>query len=247
MRRAKEKLALTSKVIVLFLLKLVLGGSKIEMRGVIAMKRFIVFVLGFILFLNGALIAEAKDNVSENASMTEAMAVIAADTPEVVVQKPTIIVINGNDRYLQEEYQDILTRYFVKCYSQYRFPMTYGLEAQQDFYQTCSKVNGANDIHSLSQKEMAEVLSSMDKEQALFLNVHDRVYKTRRHWDWWFGAEDTWDAVVYLEATLVDKQGIISHKKYQYTIESQYTPGKALQDAYTRCIRQLQKSDIFNA
>lgn len=52
----------------------------------------------------------------------------------------------------------------------------------------------------------------MDKEQALFLNVHDRVYKTRRHWDWWFGSEDTWDAVVYLEATLVDKQGIIGHK-----------------------------------
>ena len=222
MRRAKEKLALTSKVIVLFLSKLVLGGSKIEMRGVIAMKRFIVFVLGFILFLNGALMAEAKDN------------------------KPTIIVMNGSERYLQEEYQDILTRYFVKCYSQYRFPMTYGREAQQDFYQTCSKVNGAKDIHSLSQKEMAEVLSSMDKEQALFLNVHDRVYKTRRHLDWWFGAEDTWDAIVYLEATLVDKQGIIGHKKYQYTIESQYTPGKALQDAYTRCIRQLQKSDIFN-
>ena len=51
MRRAKEKLALTAKVIVLFLLKLVLGGSKIEMRGVIAMKKFVVFVLGFILFL----------------------------------------------------------------------------------------------------------------------------------------------------------------------------------------------------
>ena len=199
------------------------------------MKRFVVFVLGFILFLNGTLMAEAKDNVSENTSMTEAMAVIAADIPEIAVQKPTVIVMNGSERYLQEEYQDILTRYFVKCYSQYRFPMTYGLEAQQDFYRACSKVNGAKDIHSLSQKEMAE-----------FLNVHDRVYKTRRHWDWWFGSEDTWDAVVYLEATLVDKQGIIGHKKYQYTIESQYIPGKALQDAYTRCIRQLQKSDILN-
>lgn len=210
------------------------------------MKRFVVFVLGFILFLNGTLMAEAKDNVSENTSMTEAMAVIAADTPEIAVQKPTVIVMNGSERYLQEEYQDILTRYFVKCYSQYRFSMTYGRKAQQDFYQVCSKVNGAKDIHSLSQKEIAEVLSSMDKEQVLFLDVHDRVYKTRRHWDWWFGSEDTWDAVVYLEATLVDKQGIIGHKKYQYTIESQYTPGKALQDAYTRCIRQLQKSDILN-
>ena len=168
--------------------------------------------------------------------MTEAMAVIAADIPEIAVQKPTVIVMNGSERYLQEEYQDILTRYFVKCYSKYRFPMTYGLETQQDFYQACSKVNGAKDIHSLSQKEIAEVLTSMDKEQALFLNVHDRVYKTRRHWDWWFGSEDTWD-----------KQGIIGHKKYQYTIESQYTPGKALQDAYTRCIRQLQKSDILTA
>lgn len=210
------------------------------------MKKFIVFVLGCILFLNGALIAEAKDNVSENASTTEAMAVIVADTPEIAVQKPTVIVMNGSERYLQEEYQDILTRYFVKCYSQYRFPMTYGRKAQQDFYQACSKVNGAKDTHSLSQKEMAEVLSSMDKEQALFLNVHDRVYKTRRHWDWWFGSEDTWDAVVYLEATMVDKQDIIGHKKYQYTIESQYTPSKALQDAYIRCIRQLQKSDILN-
>lgn len=176
------------------------------------MKRFVVFVLGFILFLNGTLMAEAKDNVSENTSMTEAMAVIAADTPEIAVQKPTVIVMNGSERYLQEEYQDILTRYFVKCYSQYRFPMTYGRKAQQDFYQACSKVNGAKDTHSLSQKEMAEVLTSMDKEQALFINVHDRVYKTRRHWDWWFGSEDTWDAVVYLEATLVDKQGIIGHK-----------------------------------
>lgn len=210
------------------------------------MKRFVVFVLGCILFLNCTLMAEAKDNVSENTSMTEAMVVIAADTPEIAVQKPTVIVMNGSERYLQEEYQDILTRYFVKCYSQYRFPMTYGLKAQQNFYQACSKVNGAKDIHSLSQKEIAEVLSSMDKEQALFINVHDRVYKIRRHWNWWFGSEDTWDAVVYLEATLVDKQGIIDHKKYQYTIESQYTPGKALQDAYTRCIRQLQKSDILN-
>ena len=162
------------------------------------MKRFVVFVLGFILFLNGALMAEAKDNASENASTTEAMAVIAADTPEIAVQKPTVIVMNGSERYLQEEYQDILTRYFVKCYSKYRFPMAYGRKAQQDFYQACSKVNGAKDIHSLSQKEMTEVLTSMDKEQALFLNVHDRVYKTRRHWDWWFGSEDTWDAVVYL-------------------------------------------------
>ena len=211
------------------------------------MKRFVVFVLGCILFLNSTLMAEAKDNVSENTSMTEAMAVIAADTPEIAVQKPTVIVMNGSERYLQEEYQDILTRYFVKCYSKYRFPMAYGRKAQQDFYQACSKVNGAKDIHSLSQKEMTEVLTSMDKEQALFLNVHDRVYKTRRHWDWWFGSEDTWDAVVYLEATLVDKQGITGHKKYQYTIESQYTPGKALQAAYTRCIRQLQKSDILTA
>lgn len=211
------------------------------------MKRFVVFVLGCILFLNCTLMAEAKDNVSENTSMTEAMAVIAADTPEIAVQKPTLIVFNGNDRYLQEEYQDILTRYFVKCYSKYRFSMTYGRKAQQDFYQACSKVNGAKDIHSLSQKEMAEVLTSMDKEQALFINVHDRVYKTRRHWNWWFGSEDTWDAVVYLEATLVDKQGIIGHKKYQYIIESQYTPSKALQNAYTRCIRQLQKSDILTA
>ena len=105
------------------------------------MKRFVVFVLGFILFLNGALMAEAKDNVSENASTTETMAVIAADTPEIAVQKPTVIVMNGSERYLQEEYQDILTRYFVKCYSQYRFPMTYGRKAQQDFYQACSKVN----------------------------------------------------------------------------------------------------------
>ena len=101
------------------------------------MKRFVVFVLGCILFLNGALMAEAKDNVSENASTTEAMAVIAADTPEIAMQKTTVIVMNGNERYLQEEYQDILTRYFVKCYSQYRFPMTYGLKAQQNFYQTC--------------------------------------------------------------------------------------------------------------
>ena len=108
------------------------------------MKRFVVFVLGFILFLNGALMAEAKDNVSENASTTEAMAVIAADTPEIAVQKPTVIVLNGSERYLQEEYQDILTRYFVKCYSKYRFPMTYGLEAQQDIYD--NKVNFGYDL-----------------------------------------------------------------------------------------------------
>lgn len=55
------------------------------------MKRFIVFVLGFILFLNGALMAEAKDNVSENTSMTEAMAVIAADTPEIAVQNQLLL------------------------------------------------------------------------------------------------------------------------------------------------------------
>ena len=58
------------------------------------MKRVVVFVLGFILFLNGTLMAEAKDNVSENTSMTEAMAVIAADTPEIAVESLATAVTN---------------------------------------------------------------------------------------------------------------------------------------------------------
>ena len=225
------------------------------------MKKLVGFALGTILLMNTALVAEAKDNVFENTFTTEVAAVqempsntpqkidsyqpIAADTQEIVGQKPTVIVMNGSERYLQEEYQDILTRYFVKCYSQYRFPMTYGVEAQEDFSQACSKVNGAKDLYSLSQKELAEVLTRMNQEQILILNVHDRVYKKRRSLDLWMGSYDTWDVVVYLEAVLANKEGILDHKKYQYTMEEQYTPDKGLQAAYTRCIRQLQKSDIL--
>ena len=81
------------------------------------------------------------------------LAVIAADTPEIAVQKPTVIVMNGSERYLQEELSGYFNRYFVKCYSQYRFPMTYGLECTAGFYQACSKVNGAKIYTALAKRK----------------------------------------------------------------------------------------------
>lgn len=219
------------------------------------MKKIISVILGTAFVMNVAWAAEGDADAGiaspqETAAEVQLASAVPdrqenANEPAAVLPRTTAIVMLGSERYLQAEYQDILRRYFVKCYSQYRFPTEYGWKAQRNFSKAYSEANGGRELQDLSTDEWAEILERMGKEQVLLLSVHDHVYKKVRRLDWRLGSNDTWDAVVYLEAALISKNGIVSQKNFQYIVEGQYTPSKAVGDAYTRCIRQLQKSDIF--
>lgn len=214
------------------------------------MKKIVSVVLGTAFFMNVAWAAEGNvaagiASPQEIEAEVQLASAVSANEPSAVHPKTTAIVMLGSARYLQSEYQDVLERYFIKCYSQYRFPTEYGWEAQKNFSKAYGEANGGRELQNLSTGEWAEILAKMKKEQVLLLSVHDHVYKKVRRLDGRLGTNDTWDAVVYLEATLINKNGIVSQKNFQYMVEGQYTPSKAVGDAYTRCIRQLQKSDIF--
>lgn len=218
------------------------------------MKKIIIMIIGAAFFVNTAWAAEkaappaaplpqetavemqTSDDVLPNQENMDAL--------QAVVPKSTAIVMLGNERYLQADYQDILSRYFVKCYSQYRFPTEYGWAAQDSFRQAYNAVEAGGDIQQWTPKQLIDVLSSMGKEQILFLNIHDRVYKQRRHIGWHV-SDDAWGAVVFLKAVLIDKNGIVAHEEFQYQVEEKPAPSMALQEAYTQCVRKLQKAYIL--
>lgn len=219
------------------------------------MKKIIIMIIGAAFFVNTAWAAEkaappAVPSVQETAvEMQTSDDVLLPhqenkDELQAVVPKSTAIVMLGNERYLQADYQDILSRYFVKCYSQYRFPTEYGWAAQDNFRQAYNAVEAGVDIQQWTPKQLIDVLSSMGKEQILFLNIHDRVYKQRRHIGWHV-SDDAWGAVVFLKAVLIDKNGIVAHEEFQYQVEEKPAPSMALQEAYTQCVRKLQKAYIL--
>lgn len=220
------------------------------------MKKIIGVVLGTAFFMHTAWAAEGDAAIiASSGQEAEVRTQAAADELhnqdsaaglQAAVPKATAIVMLGSERYLQADYQDILARYFVKCYSKYRFPTAYGRAAQDDFRQVYDAVGAGRDIQRWTPEQVAEILDSMDKEQILFLNVHDRVYRQRRCMGWHM-RDDAWGAVVFVKAMLVDKDGIVTHKEFQYQADEQHTPGGALQEAYTQCVRQLQKADLFAA
>lgn len=220
------------------------------------MKKIIGVILGTAFFMHTAWAAEGDTAINvSSAQEAEVRTQAAADElhnqgsaegMQVAVPKATSIVMLGSERYLQADYQDILARYFVKCYSQYRFPTEYGWAAQDDFRQAYDAVRAGRDIQQWTPEQLAGILDSMDKEQILFLNVHDRVYRQRRCMGWHM-RDDAWGAVVFVKAVLVDKNGIVTRKEFQYQADEQHTPGGALQEAYTKCVRQLQKADLFAA
>lgn len=220
------------------------------------MKKIIGVILGTAFFMHTAWAAEVDTAINvSSAQEAEVRTQAAADElhnqgsaegMQVAVPKATAIVMLGSERYLQADYQDILARYFVKCYSKYRFPTEYGWAAQDDFRQAYDAVGAGRDIQQWTPEQLAGILDSMDKEQILFLNVHDRVYRQRRCMGWHM-RDDAWGAVVFVKAVLVDKDGIVTRKEIQYQADEQHTPGGALQEAYTHCVRQLQKADLFAA
>ena len=220
------------------------------------MKKIISMLMSAAFFVNTAWAAEQAAQPADSLLQESAVEMQSSDDIlpnlnlngkyelQVVVPKSTAIVMLGNERYLQADYQDILSRYFVKCYSQYRFPTEYGWAAQDNFRQAYNAAQADRDIQQWTTEQLNDVLASMGKEQILFLNIHDRVYKQRRHIGWHM-REDAWGAVVYLKAVLADKNGIVTHKEFQYQVEEQHAPSMALQEAYTQCVRRLQKADIF--
>ena len=218
------------------------------------MKKIIIMIIGAAFFVNTAWAAEKAAPLAAPLLQEAAVEMQTSndvlfhqenkDELQAVVPKSTAIVMLGNERYLQADYQDILSRYFVKCYSQYRFPTEYGWAAQDNFRQAYNAVEAGRDIQQWTPEQLTDMLSSMGKEQILFLNIHDRVYKQRRHIGWHV-SDDAWGAVVFLKAVLADKNGIVTHKEFQYQVEEQHTPSMALHEAYTQCVRKLQKAYIL--
>lgn len=167
-----------------------------------------------------------------------------SENQPLVQQKTTGIVILGSERYLQPAYLDIMNRYFVRCYSQYRYPTEYG-EIMQDKCREAMSKERLSSLHSVTEKQLADLVSDMDKDQILFIRISDVVRRERRRIDRWLGSEDVWEANVTLEALLVDKNGIVRREKFYDYEDEQYSPDRALGQAYTNCIRKLQKKNIF--
>lgn len=167
-----------------------------------------------------------------------------SENQPLVQQKTTGIVILGSERYLQPAYLDIMNRYFVRCYSQYRYPTEYG-EIMQDKCREAMTKEKLSSLHNVTEKQLAELVNDMDKEQILFIRISDVVRQARRRIDRWLGSEDVWEANVTLEALLVDKNGIVRREKFYDYEDEQYSPDRALGQAYTNCIRKLQRKNIF--
>ena len=167
-----------------------------------------------------------------------------SENQPLVQQKTTGIVILGSERYLQPAYLDIMNRYFVRCYSQYRYPTEYG-EIMQDKCREAMSKERLSSLHSVTEKQLADLVSDMDKDQILFIRISDVVRRERRRIDRWLGSEDVWEANVTLEALLVDKNGIVRREKFYDYEDEQYSPDRALGQAYTNCIRKLQRKNIF--
>lgn len=167
-----------------------------------------------------------------------------SENQPLVQQKTTGIVILGSECYLQPAYLDIMNRYFVRCYSQYRYPTEYG-EIMQDKCREAMTKEKLSSLHNVTEKQLAELVNDMDKEQILFIRISDVVRQARRRIDRWLGSEDVWEANVTLEALLVDKNGIVRREKFYDYEDEQYSPDRALGQAYTNCIRKLQRKNIF--
>ncbi|MGM9581282.1 MAG: hypothetical protein ACI3U2_08630 [Anaerovibrio sp.] len=188
--------------------------------------------------------AAAVDNAGENAG-------------QQVVRQSVGIVLLGNPRYLQPEYMDILNRYFVRCYSQYRYPTEFGAGMQESFAAACNEVyagagadvaTGKNSRRvKFSQLDFPALAGAMHKDKVLFLNVRDVLTSSWHRIAWDVGADEFWEATVEVEAVLADRNGILRREKVMRRISEQYTPTVALQEAYTYCIRYMQKKDFFPA
>lgn len=267
--------------------------------------------------------AQSVTTGSESVLGTESIPQIEAESGPVV-QKSVGIVMLGSYRYLHPAYLDILDRYFVRCYSQYRYPTEFGESMQMRYaavyrdwelrgpeleeadgreagteetgVQKMDSQDGDNQGTNTQEAEAQEVapqdadaqevnakeadtletgtqkadaqdsqpkksdkvsrsasieedlprlVAASGKDQLLFLRVSDMVWHQRRSLGWRWGGEDTWAAMVQVEATLVDKHEIIRQEKVMRSIDGKYTPDSALTEAYTYCIRTLQKKNFF--
>ena len=228
----------------------------------------LLFAAGWLVVM--PLQAEAAEKHVETAKHAE-VATGAEDTAPVaentgqdgMVRQRTGIVLLGNPRYLQPEYLDILNRYFIRCYSQYRYPTEYGASMQESFADAYKKAcgqgaaadsdadgrtaadRGRKDGHGISEDELPALIRAMDKEQVLFLRVNDILLSSWRRSGWDWGADVYWEATVEAEAVLADRSGVLRREKVMRRAGEKYTPSSALQEAYTYCIRYLQQKELF--
>lgn len=190
---------------------------------------------------------EEAENV-ENVENT-AEAALEMDEAQQTARQEVGIVLLGNPRYLQPEYLDILNRYFVKCYSQYRYPTEFGISMQEKLldgyravYAGSRESNGRTAFKEL---DFPALTAAMGKEQVLFLKVDDLVFSSWRRLGWDWGSEIYWEAVVEAEAVLADRKGVIRREKVMRRVDEKYTPSSALHEAYTYCVRSLQQKKLF--
>ncbi len=191
------------------------------------------------LLSNQAVAAES----TQSEQQVESMAAAEEEQP-VIQQKTTGIVLLASDRYLQPAYLDIMSRYFVKCYSQYRYPTEYGNSMQDKCREAMAKEK-LSTLHNVTEKQLSDLVKDMDKEQVLFIRISDVLRRERRRIDRCLGSEDLWEANITMEALLVDKNGIVRQEKFYDYVDEQYSPDRALSQAYTDCLRRLQKKNIF--
>lgn len=180
-----------------------------------------------------------------NSESTEDEVKAADEQIAPVEQKQVGIVLLGNPRYQSAVYTDILNRYFVKCYSRYRYPTEWGSDFQQKFYAIDGVTANTRNNYRQTSLNWPEIVKALDKDQVLFINVHDIVHRRWRKLAPFLSNETVWEAVVEVEAVLADKEGVLQKEKFMYRSDDYVSPGKAITEAYTVCVRRLQSKHLF--
>lgn len=174
----------------------------------------------------------------------------AAAGEEQITRREVGIVLLGNPRYLQPEYLDILNRYFVRCYSQYRYPTEFGISMQEKMNGAYRTVYAGGEGSSgrriaFNELDFPALTAAAGKDQALFLKVDDRVFASWRRFGLDWGSERYWEAIVEAEAVLADRNGVIRREKVMRHVDEKHSPSAALHEAYTYCVRYLQQKELF--
>ena len=154
------------------------------------------------------------------------------------------IVILGNGTYLTGDYQDIVKRYFVKCYSKYRYPMEYGPAMQEKFFYACQAANYKKTKY-LTDEQLTAMVQAAGKDQLLVLRINEALILHSDGTGRDMPAMREWLADMDMEAILLDKNGVIKRTKMSRSEDNMPTAEAALYDVFATCIHDLQKKDFF--
>ena len=154
------------------------------------------------------------------------------------------IVILANGTYLTGDYQDIVKRYFVKCYSKYRYPMEYGPAMQEKFFNACQAANYKKTKY-LTDEQLTAMVQAAGKDQLLVLRINEALILHSDGTGRDMPAMREWLADMDMEAILLDKNGVIKRTKMSRSEDNMPTAEAALYDVFATCIHDLQKKDFF--